>query len=297
MSDAIKKRKFISEKPNRDDDNCCEETMGVGNNAETMTTTTVTTTNVSQQGSVTVDELLSTQNTLETLDRALEQYSLYDGHVGQCAYQMAELIRLAKGKRNILEIGFHAGHSAAVFLANAHPEATVTSVDIGEHTNYLPSAKLWIDRTFPGRHHLILGDSKEILKSWSLHAQNTVCPRPRSYDLIFIDGGQDYVTVLSDFTLCYNHLWKKESCPNHVDGKEESHPVLILNNVSPPPYPQGGHTAGASRVWLTEVEFRLGPMAPPSTQHDPDAIKLCFKPFHSARGMGWLTRMKTNAPT
>jgi hypothetical protein len=288
MSDAIKKRKLFAENDSDVDD--CEETMGDAViESSPMTTTMVTTTmNVSQQGSLTVDELLSTKNTLETLDRALDQFSLYDGHVGQCAYQLAELIRLAKGKRNILEIGFHAGHSAAVFLANAHPEATVTSVDIGEHTNYLPSAKLWIDRTFPGRHQLILRDSKEILKSWSLHAQNAACPQLRSYDLIFIDGGQDYVTVLSDFTLCYNHFWKKDF------SVDESAPVLILNNVSPPPFAQGAHTHAATRVWLEEVERCLGPLAPPSTRNR--SIRLSFKPFQASRGMGWLTRMK-NVPS
>src|SRR4249919_131418 len=61
------------------------------------------------------------------------------------------------GVRLIGEIGFNAGLSSYTFL-EANPEATVYSFDLGEH-RYVQPAKEYIDREFPGRHHLILGDS------------------------------------------------------------------------------------------------------------------------------------------
>ena len=71
--------------------------------------------------------------------------------------------RLAKkdGIVNILEIGFNAGHSAELWLS-VKPNIKVTSFDIGTHS-YLTLGKDFIDRKFPGRHTLILGDSRETL--------------------------------------------------------------------------------------------------------------------------------------
>lgn len=91
--------------------------------------------------------------------------------------------------RNMLEIGFNAGHSAQIFL-EANPYLHLTSYDIGEH-DYVSAAKEYIDITFPGRHTLILGDSKV-----------TVPQDKKRYDAFFIDGGHDYETALADMINC-----------------------------------------------------------------------------------------------
>jgi predicted O-methyltransferase YrrM len=85
--------------------------------------------------------------------------------------------------RTILEIGFNAGLSATAFLS-ARPDITVISVDIGSH-DYVLKAKEWIDKEFPNRHMLLIGDSTKVLPQL---LEQFPAYRP---DLIFIDGGHD----------------------------------------------------------------------------------------------------------
>lgn len=68
-----------------------------------------------------------------------------------------ELLHKNPSIKRIVEIGFNLGVSAAAFLA-ARPDIQVVSIDIGAHAYVLP-AKRNIDRHFPGRHSLVIGDS------------------------------------------------------------------------------------------------------------------------------------------
>jgi predicted O-methyltransferase YrrM len=98
--------------------------------------------------------------------------------------------------RTILEVGFNAGHSSYIFL-NARPDVRVVSFDLGEH-RYVPAAKTFIDRKFPGRHELVLGDSKATVPRYQ-----EAYPDSR-FDLAFIDGGHDYEVASSDLNNCRN---------------------------------------------------------------------------------------------
>ncbi len=94
----------------------------------------------------------------------------------------------------ILEIGFNAGHSSYVFLS-ARPDITVVSFDLGEHA-YVAKAKAFMDVKFPGRHTLVLGDSRETIPRYSAEQQGA------TFDLIFIDGGHDYDVAAADLLNC-----------------------------------------------------------------------------------------------
>jgi hypothetical protein len=65
------------------------------------------------------------------------------------------------------------------------------SFDVGHH-DVVGHAKDFIDQRYPGRHELVLGDSKLTLP---LYRERH--PEVR-FDLIFIDGGHDLETVRSD---------------------------------------------------------------------------------------------------
>ena len=91
-----------------------------------------------------------------------------------------------KEVKTIFEIGFNAGHSAFTFLS-ARPDIQVVSLDLGAH-DYVTKGKALIDRTFPGRHTLIIGDSTMHLANG---APTIALIKPFSPDLFFIDGGHD----------------------------------------------------------------------------------------------------------
>jgi predicted O-methyltransferase YrrM len=120
-----------------------------------------------------------------------------EGHSGQVPTQQRRLVNLAEAKKpaRILEIGFNAGHSAELLLQTC-PEAHVTSVDIGYH-DYVRSAKHAIDKAYPGRHTLILGDSLNVIP----HLADVLRPEMR-FELVFIDGGHDYPIATGDLCNC-----------------------------------------------------------------------------------------------
>lgn len=89
----------------------------------------------------------------------------------------------------ILEIGFNTGSSANAFLA-ARSDIKVVSVDIGIHT-YISRCKDAIDKHYPGRHALLVGDSKTVVPGLSL-----------TPDLIFIDGDHAEPGPLIDARNC-----------------------------------------------------------------------------------------------
>ena len=98
----------------------------------------------------------------------------------------------------IFEIGFNAGHSAYTFLA-ARPDITVVSLDLGAH-DYVLKGKRLIDREFPGRHTLIIGDSTRELQEGTPTAELLKHLQP---DMIFVDGGHDDPIPERDIWNCH----------------------------------------------------------------------------------------------
>jgi predicted O-methyltransferase YrrM len=93
--------------------------------------------------------------------------------------------------KNILEIGFNGGHSADLFL-KTNTNCNVLSFDIGHHT-YVKIAKEFMDKTYPNRHTLVIGDSTKTVPIYQSDIK---------YDLIFIDGGHSYEVAKADLLNC-----------------------------------------------------------------------------------------------
>lgn len=96
--------------------------------------------------------------------------------------------------KTILEIGFNTGRSAAYFLSS-RDDIKVISVDIGIH-DYVKDCKNLIDIQFPGRHTLLLGDSKIVLPQL-VGLQPSI-----TFDMIFIDGDHAEPGPLIDARNC-----------------------------------------------------------------------------------------------
>lgn len=117
-----------------------------------------------------------------------------EGFSQQIPWQIDDLNILAKGAKRIMEIGFNAGHSSELFL-NLNSEVTVVSFDLGVYDS-VPIGKEYIDKQFPGRHTLILGDSTQTVPEYIMKNPNM------KFDFIFIDGGHDYNIVKADLDNC-----------------------------------------------------------------------------------------------
>lgn len=121
----------------------------------------------------------------------------FEGYCQLVNQQVDDLIKLTQnGKKRVLEIGFNAGHSAEVFLKN-NKELELVSFDLGSH-EYVKTAKDFIEMTYPGRHTLILGDSKKTVPQYLEENKNV------KFDFIFIDGGHDYETAKADIENCFH---------------------------------------------------------------------------------------------
>jgi predicted O-methyltransferase YrrM len=116
---------------------------------------------------------------------------IIEGYSQQISKQVEDLINLTnRSSISVMEIGFNGGHSAEIFLKN-NSSLNLTSFDLGCH-NYVLPAKEYIDATYPSRHTLILGDSTKTLPKYI--EENPA----KTFDVIFIDGGHDYIIAKSD---------------------------------------------------------------------------------------------------
>ncbi|MFZ4099751.1 MAG: class I SAM-dependent methyltransferase [Chlamydiia bacterium] len=132
-------------------------------------------------------------------DLALRGPYSYEGHIYTAGTRQPDTLSNAVDASKpliIMETGFNAGFSSELFL-NAYPYSKVISFDLGDH-NYATAAKELIDEYFPGRHILVLGDSKHTLPQF-------VNGSTLKADLIFVDGGHDWQTALSDLH-CFREL-------------------------------------------------------------------------------------------
>jgi methyltransferase family protein len=100
------------------------------------------------------------------------------------------LLQEDAGIVTIAETGFNAGGSSRTFLS-ARSDVSVVSFDIGQHVS-VRRAKAAIDRGFPGRHELVLGDSTDSLPAYAREHPG------KRFDLVFIDGGHDYEVARAD---------------------------------------------------------------------------------------------------
>ena len=142
-----------------------------------------------------------------------------------------ELLLRNRDIATIAETGFNTGVSSRAFLS-ARPDTTVVSFDIGEHP-WIHRRKAAIDRQFPGRHELVLGDSTETLRAYSLKHPG------KRFDLVFIDGGHQYEVARADLL--------------NFRAMSHEHTLVIMDDLTP--WLRWGR--GPSRVWNEALEAGL----------------------------------------
>lgn len=155
-----------------------------------------------------------------------------EGNMSNVPEQCATMIRLCQLPyiKNVLEIGFNSGHSSELML-RTNPLLSITSFDLGKHA-YTAVAKEYIDKRYPLRHVLLLGNSMKSVPAFH-HMHPDV-----KFDLIFIDGGHDYITAKADLVNC-RHL-------------AHTNTLVVMDDVV---YSASmAHTAGPTTSWKQMIE-------------------------------------------
>lgn len=93
----------------------------------------------------------------------------------------------------ICEIGFNAGHSAALFMIHA-PQAEFTFFDLGEH-KYTKPCYEYLRQKFPEtQSKMIVGDSRLSLPLWMQSCREQL----GTFDVVHVDGGHSESCAVSD---------------------------------------------------------------------------------------------------
>lgn len=134
---------------------------------------------------------------MKTLNEFYEKENIYrfEGF-SQMSIEQTEFLKNIVKKsniKNVMEIGFNAGHSAETFLSSNN-RINLVSFDIGIH-NYVAYGKYFIDKMYPRRHKLIIGNSINTVPKFS--KENNI-----KFDVIFIDGGHEYSIAKNDLINC-----------------------------------------------------------------------------------------------
>lgn len=134
---------------------------------------------------------------------------LHQGAGGARLWRYLEVLRESfapEASFRLLEIGMNAGHSAFAVL-EAFPRACVSSLDVCSH-QYTELAAAWLQTRHPGRHELLVGDSRRVLAAWLQTRHPDRHPvvgaggvrgvGGRPFDVVLVDGGHSYAIARSD---------------------------------------------------------------------------------------------------
>jgi predicted O-methyltransferase YrrM len=198
------------------------------------------------------------------LDLDLQSYllkngcNILEGYSSQVPEQVNILKHIVSKPdiQNVLEIGFNAGHSAEIFL-KSNPTCNVLSFDLGCYA-YTYTGKEYIDKMYPNRHKLVIGNSTKTVPSFNKYNKSNKGTKDK-YDLIFIDGGHTYPIPKIDLFNCKSLA--------HKD-------TIVIMDDTLFHHKQLQYTIGPTRTWFELTQNKL-------------IEEIGHIDFSESRGMSW----------
>ena len=134
--------------------------------------------------------------TYENLDNfySSNNIKIIEGNSAQSSLQIDFLKKYKENFKNILEIGFNAGHSSEVFLST-DPKSQIVSIDIG-YWYYCKFGVEFLNSKYPNRLSVIFKDSVLALNNFETVSEDTI------FDFIYIDGNHTYEYAYNDMKNC-----------------------------------------------------------------------------------------------
>jgi hypothetical protein len=158
-------------------------------------------------------ELTSIAGSHETLEGNSFTYHETTLPAPELLTKQENLRNFARNKKAILEIGFNAGHSAALFC-EANPDLELICVDIGIH-KYVQPCYEHLRQKYGDRIQLIVSSSLELTNLSELQS------KLKYFDGIHIDGNHVHPWVITDTMSCLRFLADKAQLI--VDDSNMSH--------------------------------------------------------------------------
>jgi len=119
---------------------------------------------------------------------------IIEGNSTQSQLQSDFLNKYNENFKDVLEIGFNAGHSSEIFLSSS-TNSKITSIDIG-YWYYCKFGVEFLNIKFPNRLKVIFKDSILALKDFSTVPENKI------FSFIYIDGNHTYDYAYNDIKNC-----------------------------------------------------------------------------------------------
>jgi predicted O-methyltransferase YrrM len=114
---------------------------------------------------------------------------IYEGGASSVEATYLQQLSHRSGSVTVAEIGFNIGFSSIAFLEST-PETTVVSFEL-DRRPAVELAKDFIDEQYPGRHELVIGDSRGTVPQYA-------DARGGGFDFVFVDGGHEYEVAMAD---------------------------------------------------------------------------------------------------
>ena len=114
------------------------------------------------------------------------QHLNIDNRIDELIYKRLNHFSLGSISDNIMEIGFNAGHSSAIYLIS-NPNAKITIFDLCEHKYTMPCFE-YLSSIFPNRLRIYPGDSTKTIPLFIENNNNSNKNKIEQFDLIHIDG-------------------------------------------------------------------------------------------------------------